>query len=313
MTPMIKDVPPQMQQAEEIAGGADAMGRFIVDELLPWADGRYPTLPTRLLVGHSFGGLFVLYTAAMRPGVFRVVIAASPSLYADGGAIGADIAARLAADSVHGRSIFVTSGDFEGGLDQSVTQFATTLTSLVHDSMASHLAFRRQRYEATDHSMTPLPTVVDGLRWAYAPMRVPADSVFAGLSAGPPKDTGQILAAWHGLESRFHSSAASLGVPDATFPEYATNLLAYYCTLAKQPELANRFFRENVRRYPTSSNAEESLGEGLLAVNDTAGAVAAFGRTLVLSTRDDDVNAILSHVFLRHLVKQGARVGSGGR
>ncbi len=172
MTPMIKHVLPQMQQAEEIAGGADAMGRFIVDELLPWADGRYPTLPTRLLVGHSFGGLFVLYTAAMRPGAFRVVIAASPSLYPDGGAIGADIAARLAADSVHGRSIFVTSGDVEGGLDQSVTQFATALTSLVHDSSASHLAFRRQRYEATDHSMTPLSTVIDGLRWAYAPMRV---------------------------------------------------------------------------------------------------------------------------------------------
>ena len=92
------------------------MGRFVVDELLPWADARYPTLPTRLAVGHSLGGLFVLYTAAMRPGAFRVVIAASPSLYADGdGAIGVDIAARLAADSVHGRSIFVTSGDYEGG------------------------------------------------------------------------------------------------------------------------------------------------------------------------------------------------------
>ncbi len=301
MSPMMKDVPPPMNQTEEKPGGADATDRFIVDELLPWADARYPTLPTRLIVGHSLGALFALYTEARRPGIFRVVIAASPALYADGGAIGADIAARLAADSVHARSIFVTSGDLEGFLDQSVTQFATTLTSVVHDSVGSHLAFRRQRYEGYNHSMTPLPTVIDGLRWAYAPMWVPADSVFADLSAGQPKEAGQILAAWNGLESRFHAGAASLGVPEAPFPEYPTNLLASYALLVKQPELANRLFRENVRRYPKSSNAEESLGEGLLAVNDTAAAVAAFRKTLELSTRDDDLNAILSHVFLRHL------------
>src|SRR5579862_3681774 len=244
LTPVTKSgLPPQMQQAGETAGGADATGRFIVDELLPWADARYPTLPTRLIVGHSLGALFALYTAARRPGIFRVVIAASPALYADGGAIGADIAARLAADSVHARSIFVTSGDLEGFLDQSVTQFATTLTSVVHDSVGSHLAFRRQRYEGYNHSMTPLPTVIDGLRWAYAPMWVPADSVFADLSAGQPKEAGQILAAWNGLESRFHAGAASLGVPEAPFPEYATNLLASYALLVKQPELANRLFR----------------------------------------------------------------------
>jgi len=300
LTPAAKSgVPPMMRQAGETIGGADATGRFVVDELLPWADARYPTLPTRLLVGHSLGALVALYTAAARPGVFRIVIAASPSLWWDGGATGADIAARLAADSGHARSIFVTSGDLEGGLDQSVTQFATTLTSLVPDPSASHLAFQRQRYEAFDHSMTPLWTLIDGLRWAYSPMRVPVDSVFAALSNGSPKDTAEILAAWHGLETRFHASAMTFGVPDAPLPESATNLLGYYCTLAKQPELANRLFRENVRRYPKSPNAEESLAEGLLAVNDTAGAIAAFRRTLVLSKRDDDINAILSREFLR--------------
>src|SRR5579862_2751726 len=314
LTPVTKSgLPPQMQQAGETAGGADATGQFIVDELLPWADARYPTLPTRLIVGHSLGALVALYTAAMRPGVFRVVIAASPSLWWDGGATGADLAARLAADSIHPRSIFVTSGDLEGGLDRAVTQFATILTSLVLDSTASHFAFRRQRYEQHDHSMTPLPTVIDGLRWAFAPMRVPADSLFAELSNGPPKDTGQILTAYHSLESRFRAGAASLGVSDATFPEYATNLLAYYCTVVKQQQLANRLFQENVRRYPKSSNAEESLAEGLLAVDDTAGAVRAFRRTLVLSKRDDDMNAILSRVLLRRLHQEDLQAGRSGR
>jgi uncharacterized protein len=309
MSPPIQHgVPPIMQYTHETPGGADVTGRFIVDELLPWAEARYPTLPTRLLVGHSLGALFALYIAAKQPSVFRIVIAASPGLGLGFGS-DTDITRRLAADSVHPRSIFVTSGDLEDGLDQAVTQFATTLTSLVPDPAASHLAFHRQHYEAYDHSMTPLPTLIDGLRWAYSPMRVPIDSVLAVLSNGPPKDTGQILMAWHGLESRFHAGAVSLGVPDAVFPESATNLIGYYCTVAKQSALANRVFRENVRRYPKSSNAEESLAEGLLAVNDTAGAIAAFRRTLVLSTRGDDLNAIVSHAFLRQLHQEGSPLG----
>src|SRR5262249_48640295 len=43
------------------AGGADDNLRFIADELLPWVDAHYPTVPTRLLAGHSFGGLFAVY------------------------------------------------------------------------------------------------------------------------------------------------------------------------------------------------------------------------------------------------------------
>ena len=313
LTPPAKgDIPPALQMLDEKPGGADAMGRFIIDELLPWADAHYPTLPVRLLAGHSFGGLFALYTAAMRPGVFRVVIAMSPSLWWNGGATGADLAARFAADSTHTRTIFITSGAVEGPLDQAATQFATTLTSLVHDSAAMHLAFAHRRYARDNHGMTPLPSLVDGLRWAYAPMLVPVDSVFASLMSGPPQDSGQIVAVWQQLESSFHAGAASLGVPDAPFPEYTLNLLAYYCTQVKQLRLANRLFLDNAKRYPKSSNAAESLAEGLLAVNDTSGAVAAFHRALALSTRGDDINAILSHAILRRLHQEVGPAGSSG-
>jgi len=92
-----------------------------------------------------------------------------------------------------------------------------------------------------------------------------------------------------------------LGVPDAPFPEDALNLVGYYCSQTKLLTLANRFFAENSRRYPTSSNAHESLAEGLLAVGDTTGAVAAFRRALAVSTRDDDINRIASHAMLHQL------------
>jgi len=54
------------------------------------------------------------------------------------------------------------------------------------------------------------------------------------------------------------------------------------------------------------------LAEGLLAVNDTSGAVAAFHRALALSTRGDDINAILSHAILRRLHQEVGPAGSSG-
>jgi enterochelin esterase-like enzyme len=301
--PVHGSVPPYMQALGETPGQAEATTRFVVDELLPWADAHYPTSPVRLLAGHSLGGLLSLYAAAMRPGVFRVVIAMSPSLWWDNGTIGAELAPRLAADTTHLHSLFLTSGGLEGGLDQATTQFTALLRSLVPDSSAARFAFTHQRYERSDHSMTPLASLIDGLQWAYAPLRVPIDSVFGALMAGGPKDSTTVLAAQHALEAQYRVHATALGVPDLPFPEYALNLLGYYCTQAKLLTLANQLFRENTQRYSKSSNAYESLAEGLLAVGDTSGAVHAFHQALAASTRDDDANAIASHAILHRLGK----------
>ena len=67
------------------------------------------------------------------------------------------------------------------------------------------------------------------------------------------------------------------------FPEEPLDVLGSYSLEAKQPHLAVRLFRENIDRYPRSSNAHESLGEGLVAVGDTTAAVAQFNTAVTLS------------------------------
>jgi predicted alpha/beta superfamily hydrolase len=64
-------------------GGADKFLSFIADELLPTIDRTYRTRPYRVLIGHSLGGLFAVYTLLNRPEVFRGYIATSPSLWWD--------------------------------------------------------------------------------------------------------------------------------------------------------------------------------------------------------------------------------------
>src|SRR5580692_6186874 len=65
------------------AGGADKFLAFIADELLPTIDHNYRTRPYRVLIGHSFGGLFAVYALLNRPEVFKGYLAISPSLWWD--------------------------------------------------------------------------------------------------------------------------------------------------------------------------------------------------------------------------------------
>ncbi len=65
------------------SGGADNLIRFMEKELMPWVDAKYRTENYKLLVGHSFGGLFAIHTLIHHPGIFNSYLAISPSLWWD--------------------------------------------------------------------------------------------------------------------------------------------------------------------------------------------------------------------------------------
>ena len=67
-------------------GGADSFLSFMSDELVPWIDRSYRTAPLRVLVGHSLGGLFALYTIAHRPELFTGYLIMEPSAWWNNGA-----------------------------------------------------------------------------------------------------------------------------------------------------------------------------------------------------------------------------------
>lgn len=62
-------------------GGADRFLLFLSDELIPHLEENYRAGPYRVLVGHSFGGLFAIHALTTRPEVFDAYIAIDPSLH----------------------------------------------------------------------------------------------------------------------------------------------------------------------------------------------------------------------------------------
>jgi len=250
------------------AGGAHAFTDFIVDEVLPRVRSHYRALPTTILAGHSFGGLFALDVAATRPGMFAGIVAMSPSLWWNDSTPARDYATAIAKAPATTR-LFATSGELEPPIDVTTKLFAARLDSI----KPSSLAFSYHYYPDDTHGLTPQPSLIDGLRFVFAPIALTRSPAMA---LGPHPDSASIVKAIIETEEAYVRGARSLGLPDK-FPELQMNNFGYGVLQAyKMPNVAVWAFRKNVANYPDSPNAYDSLGDALLAAGDSIGARTQF-------------------------------------
>ncbi|HKN69323.1 MAG TPA: alpha/beta hydrolase-fold protein [Gemmatimonadaceae bacterium] len=250
------------------AGGAPAFADFIVDEVLPRVRSHYRTLPSTILAGHSFGGLFALDVAATRPGAFAGIVAMSPSLWWNDSTPARDYATAIAKTSATTR-LFATSGELEPPIDVTTKIFAARLDSIKPAS----LAFAYHYYADDTHGLTPQPSLIDGLRFVFAPIALTRTPVMA---LGPKADSASIVKAITETEDAYVRGARSLGLPDK-FPESQMNNFGYAILQSfKMPNVAVWAFRKNVANYPDSPNVYDSLGDALLAAGDSTGARGQF-------------------------------------
>jgi predicted alpha/beta superfamily hydrolase len=101
---------------DELSGHAREFLGVLEGELLPDIDRRFRTDPSaRMLVGHSYGGLFATWTMLTRPGLFRDYVIVSPSLWYDDKTIFRLADAYIAANKDLAAHVFYGVGSFEGG------------------------------------------------------------------------------------------------------------------------------------------------------------------------------------------------------
>jgi uncharacterized protein len=259
------------------AGGAERFRAFIVDEIMPHVRAKYRTLPTTILAGHSFGGLFALDVAASRPGTFVGIIAMSPALWWNDSSAVAGYADAIARSAVPQR-LFATSGGLEPEIDRTTRRFASRLDSL--KPAATTFAYRA--YPDDTHGLTPAPSLADGLRYIFEPVslaKLPVDRIHPGV------DSGTVVKAVSETITQYARGARSLGLPER-LPEQVLNQVGYNVLQSlRNPSLAAWAFRRNVDFYPDSPNVYDSLGDALLAGGDSSAAKVQFQRAVDVATR----------------------------
>ena len=163
------------------AGGSARFRRFVVDEVKPWANANLPVSDESILLGHSFGGLFVVETAFKEPADFTHYVATSPSVWWDNKRLLAAAPAGIA--RLGGHSLYLTLGNEVDPAKESVQN----LVALLGKSAPADLRWTWQPRPDQNHGSIIVATASDALRWVLAGQQAkPAD---AGIKAASPGTT----------------------------------------------------------------------------------------------------------------------------
>ena len=259
------------------AGGAKRFIDFILQEVLTDVRSRYRTAPGTFLAGHSLGGLAALHAAVTRQ-AFAGIVAMSPSLWWND-----SMAAIGYADSLkhlsHPLRLFISNGELEPAIAPTTRRMVAHLDSVKPTS----LSYAHREYRATNHGMTPLLSLIDGVQYLFEPMNVARLPI---SRLGPSTDSTDVMRAYVASREAYVAGARSLGFDVHALPEEQVNGLSYGVLTIKQlPNLSLWLFRENVLAYPRSASAHFGLADGLLAVGDTAAAIMELRSGLTLDTR----------------------------
>lgn len=282
-TDRTRDLTPTRVETREIngretqipaSGGAGKFLDFFEDELFPYIEDHYRTLPMRLFSGHSYGGLFALNAFFERPEMFNAVLAISPSLNWDD-----DLPIRQATSfsknrAVGNASLFVAMADEEEGDPRP--NLLDRLEAALAASKAKDFRFEVMRMPDEDHGSVVLRAQYWGLRDVFDGWRLPRDPetrVFSG-------DLDDLEEHYARLSKRFGFKV----LPG----ENAINQLGYQLVFREDFAGAIEIFSYNVELYPSSANVYDSLGEALENAGRLDEALAAYSKAVENATRAGD-------------------------
>jgi len=185
MPPQIVVAVDHRDRGTDLGRNQELFTRFLVEEVVPYIDRSFRTLPYRTLIGHSLGGRFALMTFCRAPGVFPAVIAISS---AGGDSTSFDALTRclgsaFAANGTTLRQLVLSAGGQEARLRDGVVR----LREFLRASAPPHWRWTYIDEPGLGHTETPLATIPPGLRfiqdksvWEMPPSL--ADSVSKGLT-----------------------------------------------------------------------------------------------------------------------------------
>lgn len=226
------------------AGGADNFLAFITQELIPHIEANYRTAPYRVLVGHSFGGLFAVHALLKQPQSFNAYVSISPSLWWNGGALMEGARSFFDGHTNSDRFLFLTMANEGGAMLSSVWEFAAVLEENAPDAFDWEFVLM----EEEDHGSIPHRTTYQAFERLYDNWQIPD---FAQLAS-----QGGLEA----IDAHYDSLSARFGYKIIT-AELIVNRLGYWHLGQEQVDQAIAVFNRNVEVYPESANVYDSLGD----------------------------------------------------
>jgi predicted alpha/beta superfamily hydrolase len=157
------DFLPDSSQAAATGGGADNFLQFFKKELIPYINNNFKTEPFNVLIGHSYGGVFVMHALLTDPDLFDAYIAIDPSFWYKNQMQVKSAQNEFLKSRNWNKPIFISGREGEGMKGMGITSMEKVLKS----SAPNGLKWKIVAYPNEDHGSIPFKSVYDGLRYIF--------------------------------------------------------------------------------------------------------------------------------------------------
>ena len=277
---------------DNLTGGAENFTMFIEKELIPLIDSRYPTLPYRTLIGHSYAGLFTVNMLVNHGYLFQNYIAIDPSLDWDDQKLLKQAKEKLKTEDYNGKSLFVSLAAEQLHIqDESITmdnimndtsEFSLFARSIIEfsnfatDQNQNGLNFMWKVYPEDLHGTVPLPSMRDGLVSLFKWYQFISPQKYNN----PETSIEELIEL---LKEQEQIYTKQFGVPTSPMMSEMLNGYGYMNMQMGQPEKAFMFFELNIKQNPKNPNAHDSMAEYYESQNDKENALKHLKKALELS------------------------------
>jgi len=148
-------------------GGGENFFSFLKQELIPRVEQHYRADPAqRVLVGHSYGGSFTLFTMLREPSLFSSYIAASPYLRGGSRAI-FEMESEFASNhQALAANLYLAAGDLEESADDTTLSDMLRFAAVVESRNYQGLTLTKQIFSDNNHCEVVGPALHAGLKLA---------------------------------------------------------------------------------------------------------------------------------------------------
>jgi len=263
MTPTKGFVIHSGKKIHETSGGAKQFLSFISDELIPFIDSNYRTNGYRIINGHSFGGLFAMYTLQERPHTFNAYLVHDPSIWWDDKTLYKSAFQHWNNLNLEGISLYLSVAQ---NIEMEKDRFEHTQSILLYrDNILERrtgngLRYKSEYYVSEDHGTIFLPAAYNAIRFLYDGICLPVKQV---------PDSPDLV--------HQHYKKVSKQLRYEILPsERLVDKVAAYCIQVESYDSARQLLEMNVENYPGSWHAYSALGGLYLKLGNEALAEKAF-------------------------------------
>lgn len=150
------------------SGGGAKFLSFIEEELIPFVDQNYRTVPFKAFEGHSLGGALATHALMSNTNLFDAYIIMSPALWWDDRALITRAKTFFEAQTSLPKAVFLGIGTQDG---YEMRQDLSRLAAIADEASIQDMRLAHQEFDAEGHMSAPLQTNYFGLKHIFADLR----------------------------------------------------------------------------------------------------------------------------------------------